>query len=425
MRYIRHLLLVSCLVTPLLYAGNGKIEKKPLAIKNRYLVQLDDSFHPNAAAVAQELAGKHGGRILSVWKDAIRGFAIELPEQAAEALARDPRVLVVEEDQEINANTCGLEPQTSSRCADGKVPWQLDRIDQRALPLNNTYEHCIRALSSIGGGVRAYVIDSGIRQHSDFLDDNGNNRLVQGRNFTSTNLTDTDDCFGHGTAIASVLAGLTGGVAKGATLVPVRIGDCNGSASSTQRLIDAVNWVTADHTSGPAVANMSYSAAGGSTTLDNAANALVADGVVFTIAAGNNNTNACGISPQKATNVITVGATTKTDVRWSSSNYGTCVPIYAPGSGIGSAQFNSYCCLNCSPGWSGTSVAAPAVAGVAAIIYGELYWYTAAQIKAEILNNATTGVLSGIPSGSHNRLLFSANPNWCPWISCDGPPPES
>ncbi|HEV7921559.1 MAG TPA: S8 family peptidase [Thermoanaerobaculia bacterium] len=419
-----------CLAAPL-YAGSGKIEKKNRKIRDHYLVMFDDSFQPNVKQLTKELGGKHAIKILSVWEDGVRGMAIETTEKVAEVIARDPRVASIEEDQEIDLDCVGdcRNKQLSSRCADGKVPWQLDRIDQRALPMDNKYISCA---SGHGEGVRAYVVDSGVVQlHTDFFDANGVTRVVTGRNFTSiAGPFDTEDCMSHGTAAASVLAGLTGGVAKAATIVPVKVKDCN-DGGSNQKIIDALNWIIQDHQTGqPAVANISLQAAGGTSTLmDTAVNNLIADGVFVAISAGNNNTNACNYSPSRVPNAFVVGATTRTDARALSgggSNYGPCVTMYAPGEGIGSAQYNSLCCLNCNPGWGLTSMAAPAAAGVAAVIYQNAGYLTPAQIKQMIIDRATLNVVTGLPASpaSFNRLLYAAEPMWCQPIGmCYSPPP--
>lgn len=407
-------------VTLPLFAGSGKIEKKPRPVKNSYIVVLDDSFKPNAPALAALLTARHGGKVTSVWESALRGFAIQAPEPVAEAIARDPYVLVVEENQYGEYTCLGdcKNTQSSSRCADGTVPWQLDRIDQRALPLNGTYDYCIVGQ---GEGVRAYVVDSGIRLHDDFLDTNGNTRVAPGKTFIYDG-RGTDDCFSHGTHVASFLAGRWSGPAKGATLVPVRVSGCTGEPN-VETVTNAVNWIKDDHVSGPAVANISLIFAD-NYALNNAVNELVDDGVVVTVAAGNWNRSACSYSPQKAAKAITVGASTKTDAKASWSNFGSCVAIFAPGAAIGGAQWDSYYGYNCNPGWNGTSNAAPIVAGVAAVIYGQLNWMTPAQVKQEIIDKATVGVLSSIPTGTPNRLLYSREKSWCGDAGmCYSPPP--
>jgi hypothetical protein len=419
------MVVVVCLALPM-FGGSGRIEKKARKIPNRYIVVLDDSLSPKAPVIASEMLKKHGVQITSVWEDALRGFSIVTTEAIAEKIGRDPRVLSIEEDQELEF--AGLRPceiatqKYPSRCADGALPWQLDRIDQVSLPLDGNFYHC--SLSN-GEGVSAYIIDSGIRAtHQDFYDVNNVSRVVGGISFVP-GVPSTTDCYGHGTSVAGALGGKNGGVAKAATLVPVRIADCAGSAGNNTRLVDAVNWVKNDHTTAPAVANMSYYASGSSSALDTAVAALITDGVVVTVAAGNGTgANACTLSPQKVAGTIVVGASTKTDARASFSNVGTCIAVFAPGQAIGGTAIAHDSYWDCNPGQNGTSVAAPLVAGVAAIIYQEYPWYTVAQIKAEIVNSASLNKLTGIPSGTPNRLLFSWNQNWCAVADlCYTPPP--
>lgn len=402
-------------------AGNGTIERKERPIPNRYLVVLDDSKNPKVADVAAAFTKAHGAKILSVWEHALRGFAIEATPEAAAAIARHPFVQSIEEDGDGGGPAhCWFDHQTyPSRCADGALPWQLDRVDQRDLPLQGVYEGCTL---NKGEGVRVYIIDSGIRNHRDFTFDDETSRLLPGKTFVNDG-NGTDDCFSHGTYVAGFAVGRWSGIAKKAWVIPVRIGNCSGGVSSQQVYVDAINWVTQDHVSGPAVANLSY-IPGSSSAIDTAANNMINDGVVFTTAAGNTGGNNCNSSPQRVTNVINVGSTTKTDARKSDSSTGSCVAIFAPGSGVGGPHFAQYDYFNCNPGWNGTSTAAPLVAGAAAVAYAQFYWYTPAQIKAEIIARASLNKLSGIPSGTPNRLLYSADPSWCPWMSCDGPPPD-
>jgi hypothetical protein len=408
MRKIVIVVAVVCSFAGTLLAGSGKIEKKAKPIRNSYLVMLDDAMRPNVRGVAHELTGRHGGRVKEIWTDALRGFYAEMSEASAEAMARDPRVLVVEEDEAGTfdgwCTTHCFPTQTSSHCANGQVGWQLDRIDQPSLPLNGKFEHCV----TLGEGVKVYVIDSGIKPHEDFTDSNGNTRISGGISYINDGLG-TSDCYGHGTTVASFAVGRYSGAAKAATVVPVRVGGCTAnSVLPVGSIVTAVNWVAADHTSGPAVANMSLSFAA-SSNLDTAVNNLVNDGVFFTNSAGNANVNGCSYSPARATNAFTVGATTNTDAKWSSSNYGSCVQMFAPGAGVGGAHFGQYAYYDCSPGWSGTSQAAPLVAGVAAVAYGALYdnGYNPSMIRTLLINSARTNILTGIPTGTPNRLLQS------------------
>jgi len=211
----------------------------------------------------------------------------------------------------------------------------------------------------------------------------------------------TDDCNGHGTHVAGTVGGSTYGVAKGVTIVPVRVLDCQGSGTNSG-VIAGVDWVTANR-SGPSVANMSLGG-GASTALDDAVNRSISAGVTYVVAAGNDNQNACNSSPARVPNAVTVGATTSSDARASFSNYGSCLDVFAPGSSITSAWHTSNTATNTI---SGTSMASPHVAGVAALYLQGSTGASPATVTNAITSTATTGVLTGIGSGSPNRLVYS------------------
>jgi subtilisin family serine protease len=364
--------------------GHGKFHRQANKIKNSYIVVLDDSvvgekgFYSIAPYIASDMAANYRGNIKHIYQNAINGFAAEMSEEDAQNLSEDFRVKFVEEDAVMTADATQTNP-----------PWGLDRIDQRNLPLSASYTY-----NFTGAGVRVYVIDTGIRTtHTQF----------GGR---ASNVFDAfggsgADCNGHGTHVSGTVGGSTYGVAKSSLLRGVRVLDCNGSGA-TSGVIAGVDWVRVNHIN-PAVANMSLGG-GVSTALDTAVNNLANSGVPIAVAAGNSNANACNSSPARAANAITVGSTTTTDARSSFSNFGTCLDLFAPGSGILSAWFSSN---TATATLSGTSMASPHVAGVAALYKQANPNASSTTVRDAIVNNATTNKVTNAGTGSPNRLLYS------------------
>ena len=324
-----------------------------------------------------------GGEVIQAFTQAISGYVALLSESQIARLSKDPRVASIEPNQIIEIEGDQASPPS----------WGLDRIDQRARPLNSLYTYNFG-----GAGVTAYVIDTGIR--ADHVEFSG--RVVSGFGAIADGYGSTD-CNGHGTHVAGTIGGSTTGVAKSTRLVPVRVLNCRGSGALSN-VISGLNWVITDHAAGtPAVANLSLG--GGLSSAFNTAIAnAVADGITVVVAAGNNNRLACSYSPASAPSAITVGATTSADARASYSNYGSCLDIFAPGSGITSAYHTSSTALR---SLSGTSMAAPHVAGAAALLLEADPTMTPAAVATKLTTYATPDVVSSQGAGSINLFLYT------------------
>jgi subtilisin family serine protease len=356
-------------------------------ISGRYMVMLKSdvtgakAVEPEVAAEAAFLSSVYGGEVQGVYSNALKGYVATMSDAQAEALSRDDRVALVEQDSEVWASE-----------SQANAPWNLDRVDQRNLPMDTTFGY-----SQTGVGAHVYIIDTGIRiTNQEF---GGRASVV----FDAVNDGQNgNDCNGHGTHVAGTAVGATYGIAKNAQVHAVRVLNCTGGGSLSN-IVAAIDWITA-HRVNPAVANISVTAVGESPTMETALANSYASGVVYTVAAGNAAGDACNYSPARAPSAITVGASWQIDARAQFSNYGQCLDLFAPGYEIVSAGISSDTATAMK---NGTSMAAPLVAGVVAVYRAANPSASSATVTSAVVNATTNGTVTNIDGTSPNKLLYS------------------
>ncbi len=363
-------------LAPIVHASAGG-----RAIPGSYIVVFKNGQSRDLDGMVNQLANRHNFLARFRYRNALNGFAANLTPRALSELRADPRVDYIEENQEFHASV-----------VQSPATWGIDRIDQTDRPLSNSYTY-----NATGTGVDAYIIDTGIRfTHSEF-----GGRAVTGFDAVTAGGTAADQN-GHGTHVAGTVGGSTYGVAKNVHLIAVRVLDATGSGT-TAGVISGIDWVTGNHTTNPAVANMSLGG-GVSATLDAAVRNSILDGVTYCIAAGNSAVNASTQSPADVAEAITVCASDINDAFATFSNFGAGCDIIAPGVNITSSWFTSDVATNTI---SGTSMATPHVTGAAALYLEANPTATPAAVSAALVAASSAGKISGVPTGTPNRLLFT------------------
>ena len=348
-------------------------------VPGRYIVALNDGY-ASVAQTTASLVDRYGGEVGYTYTSAVHGYSVGMSEDAARRLAADPAVRYVSAVHVARLTDTQQNPPS----------WGLDRIDQTDLPLSNSYTY-----ANAGQGVTAYLVDTGVNMsHPDF-----EGRVTSGYDFVD-NDADASDGHGHGTHTAGTVLGKTYGVAKQAKGIALRVLD-NGGTGTSEQTVAAFDWIV-QHVRKPAVLNYSITFKGGDTPADEGAKRVWDADVVFSVAAGNDNTNACSsYSPARVGALITVGATTNQDARSSFSNYGTCVDVFGPGSNITSAGRTGGSAV-----MSGTSMATPHVTGASALYLSANPNATPQQVRDALVDNASAKVTNP-GGGTTNKLLYT------------------
>ncbi|XP_072041369.1 aqualysin-1-like [Amphiura filiformis] len=361
---------VLVLLAVVAVAMGARLHKTAERVPGSYIIRLQEGMNEDNFVASAGFARLNA--VVKYKYSSINGLAVNIPDVLVDRLLALDGVEYVEEDGVAHIQTVSS--------------WGLDRVDQRNLPLDDTYTP-----PRNGSGVDVYIIDTGLRHsHNDF-----GGRAAYHWDYQPDN--EGIDCNGHGTHCGGTSSGTTYGVAPGSNVFSVRVLSCFGVGSWTN-VIAGVDSVTS--ASGNRVGSMSL-AGSGAQSVDDAVSAAVAAGAVMSVAAGNDNVNACNYSPAREPTAITVGATDSTDTRASFSNYGSCLDIFAPGVSITSAWHTSDTASHTK---HGTSMACPHVSGAAALLLAR--GVSAGNVTSTMVAEATTGVVGNPGNGSPNLLLY-------------------
>jgi subtilisin family serine protease len=404
-------LVSACLLAVMLASASATLAPLHKAhenhkIQNEYIIvmkpdMMHAQFHSYVGDIKSMFANQVSGHIVNAWNvgNSFRALHVKTSSDDIHFFRTHPDVELIEENQVIQLSTYKT---ANCQSQEGAI-WNLQRINTHHITgMDGDYTYNQEASE-----VDAYIIDTGIlTTHQEFQ-----GRAVWGANFADAKDT---DCNGHGTHVAGTVGGHTVGIARGVTLIAVKVLDCSGSGT-TAGVISGIQWAgeNARKRGRKSVANMSLGG-GYSATLNRAVAAVVDAGVAFAVAAGNEDQNACNTSPASEAKAITVGATYFSgnytqDTRAYFSNWGTCVDILAPGQSIKSAWIGSNSAYNTI---SGTSMASPHVCGVAALVSGAYPSYSAVDVKTHLLQDSTAGVIeldcskSGC-SSTPNKMLYT------------------
>jgi subtilisin family serine protease len=394
-------------------------------VKDQYIVLL--SKHPsvkdNVAAAALESLSKEvgkmqGARLKGTFRRSLTGFVAKLSLKQVEKLKNDPRVLSITPDKLIELSDFA---EFNSASVYENPVWGLDRIDQREELLDRAYVY-----NSTGKGISAYVMDSGIRlSHNEF---EGRASFGVDMEFIidpeeiEPDQEMGNDCHGHGTHVAGTIGGRNFGVAKEVQLISVKVNPKCRNETPLSYLIGGIDWImndVAEKSNKGAVVNMSLGNFYDSTfdPLEAAIDNAILAGLNFTISAGNANTIACEFSPARVPGALTVGASDIYNNRAKFSNYGDCLDLYAPGVSITSAGNQDNDATRIS---SGTSMAAPHVAGLVALFLEKNPEATPIQVHSAIIDNSSTNLIKEVPSGTANL----AHSIWEPVVFTAPSPPD-